>query len=98
MNVEIPNYAFRIGNNQFLWRNIINIGEVSSTLPEYLFTNNTFYINKKVDFFLKRQDPHKNNSVGLYTGNIANSFPQDIAGISTIASNYEYKEESEMKC
>lgn len=98
MNVEIPNYAFRIGNNQFLWRNIINIGEVSSTLPEYLFTNNTFYINKKVDFFLKRQDPHKNNSVGLYTGNIANSFPQDVAGISTIASNYEYKEESEMKC
>ena len=58
--------------------------------------NESFYINKDINFYLKRQDT--NGGSGLYSGAIEDSFPQDIIGNNLEMSNVEYKEESEMSC
>ena len=93
-NPEIPEYAIKVGKNTYLWRNILPIGdENSTTVPEYPYTNNAFYISKTIDFFLKRQDP--DGSRGLYAGE---TFPNDVFGKIKKASQYEYKEESVPVC
>lgn len=67
-NLDIPSYAriLKDGTCRFIWRNILNNGFNLSddTVEEYPFTNGAFYINKKVDLYLRRQDPH--DDWGLY--------------------------------
>lgn len=93
-NKEIPNYAVKVGENKFLWRNVLRVGDKDATnLPEYVFSNGHFYINKVVNFFLKRQDP--DGKSGLYSKNI---FPNDVYGNIKTESNYEYKDVSEAIC
>lgn len=88
-NIEIPEYATKIEKNIFLWREILTIGdEKSTTVPEYPYTNDAFYISKTIDFFLKRQDP--DGSQGLYAKDY---FPNDVFGKIEKTSNYEYKDE-----
>ena len=93
-NPEIPSYATKVGKNTYLWRNILPIGDTNSTtVPEYPYTNNAFYISKTIDFYLKRQDP--DGSRGLYAGE---TFPNDVFGKIKKASQYEYKEKSVPVC
>ena len=96
-NINIPPYAQRINGGQFVWREILGIGNSKAeTLNEYPYLNESFYINKDINFYLKRQDT--NGGSGLYSGAIEDSFPQDIIGNNLEMSNVEYKEESEMSC
>lgn len=93
-NDEIPIYAEKVGRNNFLWRNVLRVGNSNvEGLPEYPFANGRFYIHRPIDFFLKRQDPHGYN--GLYAKDLT---PNDIAGKKLAESNYEYKDETMVTC
>lgn len=60
-NLDIPSYANLIkdGSCRYIWRNIINNGMKPNdeSIEEYPFTNGAFYVNKRVDLYLRRQDP-----------------------------------------
>lgn len=91
---SIPEYAYKIGKNTYLWRDVLNVGNKDAVeLTEYPFANGHFYIGKMVNFFLKRQDPFNYN--GLYAGG---KIPNDIFGNSKKESNYEYKDETHDIC
>ena len=93
-NNNIPDYATRIGHNKFLWRDLYRPGELlDSDLTQYPFANNAFYINKEINFFLKRQDPYGYS--GLYC---SKAFPNDVAGNHKEEDNYVYKTEDEIVC
>lgn len=96
-NRDIPRYAQRINYNRFLWREILKNGDNNTTeLSEYPYTNNAFYITQDINFYLKRQDPF--GEKGIFTGDIEESFPQDIKGESQELDNYEYKDETQIQC
>ena len=93
-NNNIPDYATRIDHNKFLWRDLYRPGELlDSDLTQYPFANNAFYINKEINFFLKRQDPYGYS--GLYC---SQAFPNDVAGNHKEENNYVYKTEDEIVC
>lgn len=62
-NQETPEYAKLIkdGSSTYYWRNIIPNGIERNDSKVYPFTNGAFYINKQINFFLRRQDPEKIN-------------------------------------
>lgn len=93
-NEDIPNYAVKVCNNKYLWRNVLKPGDMNiQNLPEYAYSNDAFYITSEINFFLRRQDPQGWN--GLYC---KDGFPNDIYGNIQSESNYFYKEESEVIC
>ena len=95
-NIDIPHYAYEVGENSniFLWRDVLNVGNKDTVeLTEYPFANGHFYINKEINFFLKRQDPFGYN--GLYT---SESSPNDIFGNVKEENIYEYKDETNVVC
>lgn len=67
-NLDIPSYAkvLKDGTCRVIWRNILNNGfnKSDNSVEEYPFTNGAFYINKKIDIYVRRQDPY--NIWGLY--------------------------------
>jgi hypothetical protein len=66
-NINIPEKAARLGVNTYLWRDAMDVLEISNTDSEvsnYVFANNAIYIDKCFNFYLKRQDPYNVN--GLY--------------------------------
>ncbi len=95
-NIDIPHYAYEVGENSniFLWRDVLNIGNKNTVeLTEYPFANGHFYINKEINFFLKRQDPFGYN--GLYASEL---YPNDIFGNVKEENIYEYKDETNVVC
>ena len=62
------------------------------TLSSYPFANGALYIDRCINFYLKRQDPEGIN--GLY---YHGAFP-DIEGRIQLPSNYEYIPEPEVIC
>lgn len=61
-NLDAPSYAtvLKDGSCRVIYRDILNNGfNISDdTVEEYPFTNGAFYVNKRVDLFVRRQDPH----------------------------------------
>ena len=58
----IPTYAKLIkdGGVRYAWRDFIKNGyDEMSSLEQFPFTNGAFYVSPRINFFLKRQDPHK---------------------------------------
>ena len=93
-NSEIPSYAYKVSTNVYLWRDVLNVGNKDVVqLTEYPFANGHFYINKDINFFLKRQDPFGYNM--LYS---SSKIPNDIYGNVRKVSNYEYKDEENRVC
>lgn len=95
-NIDIPHYAYEVGENSnvFLWRDVLNVGNKDAVeLTEYPFANGHFYINKEINFFLKRQDPFGYN--GLYASEL---YPNDIYGNVKEENIYEYKDETNVVC
>lgn len=95
-NIDIPHYAYEVGENSniFLWRDVLNVGNKDTVeLTEYPFANGHFYINKEINFFLKRQDPFGYN--GLYASELN---PNDIYGNLKVENIYEYKDETNVVC
>jgi hypothetical protein len=95
-NPDIPIYGEKINTNQYVWRDILRVGDSKiKDLEEYPYANGYLYINKTINFFLRRQDP--DGSMGLYdvTDQI---FPNDIYGNIIEDSIYNYKDEEENQC
>lgn len=93
-NLEIPSYAhiLRDGTCRFIWRNIVNNGMNTSdkSIEEYPFTNGAFYVNRRVDLYLRRQDPL--DLYGLYS-------EDDIIGREVeIEKENNYVKDDEIKC
>ena len=63
-----PEYAKLIkdGSSTYYWRNIIPNGIERNDSKIYPFTNGAFYVNKQINFFLRRQDPEKNGLVSSF--------------------------------
>lgn len=74
---DIPDYAEDLGDGRCVWRKILPEGvfdEDSRTTTELQYLNGHFYVNKSINFLLKRQDPF-----GYY--NIRKDiFPSDVQG------------------
>lgn len=93
-NYDIPEYAFKFGKNSYMWRMTVRPGESSSTtVPEYVFANDSFYVTPIIRFFLKRQDP--DSSIGLQAKDV---FPNDVFGNIKKESNYYYEDEPQDLC
>lgn len=91
---SIPYYAQEVATNIYLWRDLLNVGNKDTIeLEEYPFANGHFYINKQINFFLKRQDPFGYN--GLMNKYL---WPNDIYGNVKKVSNYLYKDDSNEIC
>ena len=95
-NIDIPQYAYEVGGNSniFIWRDILSVGDKDANeLIEYPFANGHFYVNKDINFFLKRQDPFGYN--GLYSSKLS---PNDVFGNVKKENIYEYKDETNIVC
>ena len=68
-NEGVPSYAtFLPNSHSFVWRNIVKMSELKNTsdLLNMPFSNGRIYIEKNVNFFLKRQDPKGEYGVFKY--------------------------------
>ena len=100
-NYTIPDYATRLRTDTYIWSDSANawsIDNVDEDIKEYMFANGCLYIDGTVNFFLKRQDPEKCNSLQWYN---EAKYPcaADIGGVrNSVASNYAYKDEYTAIC
>jgi hypothetical protein len=93
-NLNIPSYAriLRDGTCRLIWRDVLNNGfnRSDDSVEEYPFTNGAFYINKRIDLYLRRQDPH--SEWGLYD-------ERDIKGEEIdISAENNYAKDDEITC
>lgn len=92
-NIDCPSYAriLNDGTCRVIWRNVVNNGfGEDKSIEEYPFTNGAFYVNKKIDLYLRRQDPY--NIWGLYS-------EDDISGKSyNIEDEDNYVKDTEIIC
>ncbi|MCD8207505.1 MAG: hypothetical protein LUD72_06180 [Bacteroidales bacterium] len=94
-NKDIPSYATKVGKNKFLWKDVIKVGEMESTLDDTIFANGYFYILKDLNFFLRRQDALGTNGLYAYAKDY---FPNDLAGNIDSDTTYDYEDMEEMEC
>lgn len=96
----IPSYALltKDGTCRYVWRWLLQNGEDKYRVgEEYPFTNGALYINKNINFYLKRQDPNK--YVPKYTYVEFDDGPFNIEANKTTKQNDNtYKSEGEMTC
>ena len=63
-NSEMPVSAYEIKSAEgiYLWKDFLDEHEydVDSEISKYVFTNGAHYINKNINFYLRRQDPDGN--------------------------------------
>ena len=91
-----PDYAkfAKDGSCRFIWREIINNGfDNNSDIENYPFFNGAFYVNKQINLFVRRQDPHE------YTKLQNNTFLSDIVSNPIkFENNDNYSTESDISC
>lgn len=93
-NPDIPNYATKVGQNSFIWREPLSVGDLDAVgLPDYVFANGRFYIYRPINLYLRRQDPHGENK--LYAKDLT---PNDVSGNRLTIDIQEYKEEEIAAC
>jgi hypothetical protein len=87
-NPDIPDYATYVGDNRYVWKDIVNIGDSQAKeLSDYVFANGYFYLTNKISFYLKRQDPF--GISGLYFDGEEDFpyFPNDPSGDKQAENN-----------
>ena len=91
-NLNVPSYAtvLKDGTCRVIWRDILNNGFnlADDTVEEYPFTNGAFYINKRIDLFVRRQDPF--GWYGLRS--------DDLQGIEIEKENDNYVKDKDIVC
>jgi len=93
-NLEIPSYArlLKDGTCRYIWRYVYQNG-LNADYDEqdvYPFTNGAIYINRKVDMYVRRQDPL--GIYGLYSEG-------DLLGMEPDVDSYNgYYKEDEITC
>jgi hypothetical protein len=93
-NLGCPSYAkvLKDGTCRVIWRNILNNGfnKSDDSVEEYPYTNGAFYINKRFDIYVRRQDPH--DEYWLYSDD-------DVDGASVdIIQEDNYVTEADIEC
>lgn len=93
-NLNVPSYArvLRDGTCRIIWRNVLNNGfnKSDDSVEEYPFTNGAFYVNRRIDLFVRRQDPY--NNYHLYN-------TTDIEGnITDMTKEDNYIKEADIEC
>jgi hypothetical protein len=93
-NINAPSYAriLEDGTCRVIWRNVLNNGFAvnKNEIEEYPFTNGAFYVNKRIDLYLRRQDPYS-----LYTL----YDEEDVEGVDVdIINEDNYYKEDEVEC
>lgn len=89
---DIPSYATLLqdGSCRYVYRKLYQNGTyVNSSVETYPFTNGSLYINKSINFYLKRQNPNGESDLRTKT------YPYDITSntISFSKENKYYNEE-----
>lgn len=91
-----PDYATftKDGSCRFVWRNLISNGfDNENEVEHYPFLNGALYVTKKINLFVKRQDP--NEYTYLQTG----KFPNDITSNKTQSNDKDnFVNENDMSC
>jgi len=74
---NMPSYKTDLKDGRFIWRDLLDIGsnDMNEDFLDYPFLNGSHYMNKDIQFPLKRQDPF-----GLYSLRYSNP-PSDIPGV-----------------
>ena len=86
--ISAPLIPFVIKNTNLLLNNGFNKSDDS--VEEYPFTNGAFYINRKIDLYVRRQDPY--NEFSLYNDS-------DIKGnITDFTKEDNYIKEADIEC
>ena len=96
----VPFYAkiIKDGSCRFYWREIISNGVEDGDSKIYPFTNGAFYINRNINFYLKRQDPFKEYSyLNVGYSYVPEGQSIDVYGIENNDNNYYEADEIE-KC
>jgi hypothetical protein len=93
-NLGVPSYAriLKDGTCRIIWRNVLNNGfnKSDDSIEEYPFTNGAFYVNRRIDLFVRRQDPY--NNYHLYNAT-------DIEGnITDTTKEDNYIKEADIEC
>ena len=93
-NLGCPSYAkvLKDGTCRVIWRDILNNGfnKSDDSVEEYPYTNGAFYINKRFDIYVRRQDPH--DEYWLYSDD-------DVDGASVdIMQEDNYVKEADIEC
>lgn len=93
-NLDIADYAtiLKDGTCRYVWRDVVNNGIDGGdrNLEEYPFTNGAFYVNKRIDLYVRRQDPY--GVYGLYSDD-------DIFGEEILIENEDnYVKDEEISC
>lgn len=74
---EVPDYARLIndGSCRYVWREVVANG-MEGGEKVYPFTNDAFYVQRQINFFLRRQDPKKENLgyKGGYSGGYTDGY------------------------
>lgn len=95
-NLGIPSHAHLLkdGTCRYIWRDVINNGSMGgdNNIEEYPFTNGAFYINKRIDLYLRRQDPY-----GIYKLFAEDDIDKFGVEVPFEQINY-YKSEDEITC
>lgn len=90
-NLSCPSYArvLKDGTCRVIWRDVLNNGfnESDKSVEEYPFTNGAFYVNRRVDLYVRRQDPH--NEYGLYDRYDLEGLQMDIVYEDNFVKNDE---------
>lgn len=95
-NLDAPSYCrvLKDGTCRVIWRDVLNNGfnKDDDTVEEYPFTNGAFYINKKVDIYVRRQDPY-----GIFR--LFSEEETYLTGEATDISNEDnYVKDDEIEC
>ena len=100
-NLEVSSHAslLKDGTCRFVWRDLYNNGfspTSAKSTEEYPFTNGAFYINKRIDIYVRRQDPY--GVYGLYDGAGIDANISGDDSYTEVVSDNNYVKSDDIKC
>lgn len=96
---DTPSYARMIkdGSCRFAWRNVVSNG-IENDIKTYPFTNGAFYIQRQINFYLRRQDPDGSNGSCSNVGFNFVPAGEDISNYYNLNSDSSYEADEIESC
>ena len=96
-NLDIPSHAFYVpdGSGKYVWRDVVKETELSQDSDIYgrTYANGAIYINKDINFYLRRQDPHGIYGLKYSYGSTKTPVDFMVNGKEMILPDVDYKTE-----